>query len=43
MREEIVVKKEAMLQEKSELDIKKLRSSQMMNKVRRGEQVHTYG
>ena len=33
MREDIIVKKEAMLQERSELEIKKLRSSQMMNKV----------
>ena len=32
-REDIVIKKEAMLQEKSELEIKKLRSSQMLSKV----------
>ena len=32
-REEIIAKKEAMLAEKSELEIKKLRSSQVINKV----------
>lgn len=32
-REEILAKKEAMLAEKSELEIKKLRSSQVLNKV----------
>lgn len=32
-REEIVSKKEAILNEKSELEMKKLRSSQVINKV----------
>ena len=32
-REDIVTKKEAMLAERSELEIKKLRSSQVLNKV----------
>ena len=32
-REEIVSKKEAILSEKSELEMKKLRSSQVINKV----------
>lgn len=34
-REAIVLNKEALLAEKSELEIKKLRSSQVLNKVRR--------
>ena len=34
-REDIVTKKEAMLAERSELEIKKLRSSQVLNKVLR--------
>ena len=36
-REAIVLKKEALLAEKSELEIKKLRSSQVLSKVRRGK------
>lgn len=35
-REAIVLNKEALLAEKSELEIKKLRSSQVLSKVRRG-------
>lgn len=34
-REAIVLNKEALLAEKSELEIKKLRSSQVLSKVRR--------
>lgn len=36
-REAIVLKKEALLAEKSELEIKKLRSSQVLSKVRGGK------
>lgn len=36
-REAIVLNKEALLAEKSELEIKKLRSSQVLSKVRRGK------
>lgn len=36
-REAIVLDKEALLAEKSELEIKKLRSSQVLSKVRRGK------
>lgn len=38
-REAIVLNKEAMLAEKSELEIKKLRSSQILSKVRREKSV----
>lgn len=33
-REEIIARKEAMVAQKSELEMKKLRSSQVVNKVR---------
>ena len=42
-REAILAKKEAMLTEKSELEIKKMRSSTMLNKVRDGCGTHRDG
>ena len=42
-REAILAKKEAMLTEKSELEIKKMRSSTMLNKVRNGCGTHRAG